>query len=473
MSYPERIIDIHTHIFNLKYLPIKGVMISRGINPTLAAGIEKILIALTGNYLNYNRYNISKFINLQDPNFEKDLFNFSMDDLVKDIGFKTTLETFESIQVQKALLHFAREKKVIEFFETENIDNLSENHEFLNIRLPYIISSFVRHVFETIEDGLNYLRWFLFMTLGEEKIIERMKNSYPSVQTFVFHMIDADWFFERNFSTYNIDQMLNNMSYLQEVNSELVGFAPYNPMRGTTGLRKIFDLIKMKKFRGIKFYPPLGYKPVNNSNFELNNLNYELFDLCLEHEIPIFTHCTPTGFEAIPHKSGLNSDPEFWEELLNQPKYARLKVCFGHAGGEDGWFAEYTPEDENLFPPKTEKNFYAELVYKLCINYENVFCEVGFLEHQQHKNGIANMQNRLEEIFRIDESGENKYEFRNKVIYGSDWHILFNHGLELNYINPYIKLFTESEILKKYSDRFFYKNAEIFLSNQFIEDSPI
>ena len=44
---------------------------------------------------------------------------------------------------------------------------------------------------------------------------------------------------------------------------------------------------------GVKFYPPMGYKPDD----DYDSIK-ELFEYC-NSEIPILTHCTPEGFEAV------------------------------------------------------------------------------------------------------------------------------------------------------------------------------
>ena len=54
------------------------------------------------------------------------------------------------------------------------------------------------------------------------------------------------------------------------------------------------------------------------------------------------------------------------------------------------------------------------------------------------------------------------YLFKDKIMYGSDFHILFNHGIQYNYHDQYLEILkdiTPQELI----DKFFFKNAETYL----------
>ena len=42
-------IDIHTHVFNVRYLPIEGIIRSRGVPEFVARGLAKLLNGTTGD----------------------------------------------------------------------------------------------------------------------------------------------------------------------------------------------------------------------------------------------------------------------------------------------------------------------------------------------------------------------------------------------------------------------------------------
>lgn len=101
----------------------------------------------------------------------------------------------------------------------------------------------------------------------------------------------------------------------------------------------------------------------------------------------------------------------------------------GHAGGAEGWFS------------KTDEGFvdsYAKGVYDLCTTYENVYCEVGFLADIKDKRLIPYFRKRLQNLF---ENDMGRFQFKKKIMFGSDWHVLFNHGINKKYDQAFGKLF--------------------------------
>jgi predicted TIM-barrel fold metal-dependent hydrolase len=234
----------------------------------------------------------------------------------------------------------------------------------------------------------------------------------------------------------------------------LKGFVAYNPKR-EKGLDLVINALN-EGFTGIKFYPPLGYNPVNSK---------ELFKYCADKGIPVFTHCTPSGFEA-GENYGLNSDPKNWEKVLIEVN--DLKLCLGHAGGVKGWFGPFDPN--NIFPNDT----YAKDVVKLCTKYKNVYAEVGFLDHIEKPMQRDQFVKRLQHLFK-DKTAN--YNFKDKIMYGSDWHVLLNHPKKLykNYLKEFIKLLNRKEFIefKNLKAQFFYLNAENFLKPKKDENENI
>src|SRR5690606_17743975 len=159
---------------------------------------------------------------------------------------------------------------------------------------------------------------------------------------------------------------------IQNSNGKLIGFFPYDPFRKNQGLEVLKASLKAGKFKGVKFYPPMGYNTCSNKDEWINEINMKLFTFCAGNGVPIFTHCTPTGFE-VRKGSGINADPRHWENILEN--FPDLKLCLGHAGGVEGWFQKLGANED--FPKNSNGNiYYAETVYNLCTRFKNVYCEV-------------------------------------------------------------------------------------------------
>jgi hypothetical protein len=107
-------------------------------------------------------------------------------------------------------------------------------------------------------------------------------------------------------------------------------------------------------FAGIKVYPPLGFDPWPEDPVELKKVKY-LYDLCLEKNIPITSHCGGGGFQVIDN-SRMNDFIYYnWKKVLDDGKYGNLKINLAHFGGF-----------------KYNK---AKFVFDLILNHENVFTD--------------------------------------------------------------------------------------------------
>ena len=137
-----------------------------------------------------------------------------------------------------------------------------------------------------------------------------------------------------------------------------------------------------------------------------------LFQFCSDNRIPIFAHCSTGEFEARKGYGVAMADPAWWEPVLEE--FPQLRLCFGHAGGADFWFG--TSE---------EYADWGRRVAKLCMTYENVYCEFGV--HGQ----ITNPEWREAFVARLAsviENGEGAFPFEDKILYGSDWYMPSRSG---------------------------------------------
>lgn len=487
----EKIIDVHVHLFNLKYLPVSGILRSRGVPSVIAKGIAFILIKLT-NSSNFNKKNKPHFL-LDDSNvsfleqtnsiaddgvvsniqggedskhinlnitFSEQINSITVDDIVSDIAYRVDPTLFNNAKVQLALIEFERSLNAqplqanISFLDSYDLvrNNKQAENSFIYKKIKSLLEGY--------DSVKKYLRWFRFMMRSEEAIYKNLLNDYNQVDTYVFHMIDSFYFFKGS-PRFSMKAKINKMQhFINKTDKKVIGFVAHNPRR-----KKHMSLIKMaieqKGFTGIKFYPPLGYRPIENdkSKVGIPDVKYgkkvekrvtEMFRYAVSNDIPVFTHCTPSGFEAISGKTGKNSDPKFWKTLLEKKEFSNLRLCLGHAGGTEGWFSKTKEGFENS---------YAKTVYDLCVNYKNVYCEVGFLEDVHNPKLVPYFIERLKNMFKNDNG---LYKFSCKIKYGSDYHILFNHGIENGYDLEYRTIFKEDG-LKEYAEKFFYKNAEKYL----------
>jgi hypothetical protein len=174
--------------------------------------------------------------------------------------------------------------------------------------------------------------------------------------------------------------------------------------------------------------------------------------------IPIFAHCNRTGMRAGPN-FGAYSHPNFWKKVLEMEsgKYKTLRLCLAHAGGGEGWIAE----KDDIF-----EGSLAYLVYQLCITYENVYCEFGYLDEilnspqNDAEKNINAFKTRLKKLLAISDTA---YFFKEKIMYGSDYHMLYQELGHEAFLDSFNKIF-EDNALKTYKNAFFSQNAIRYLN---------
>ncbi|WP_348746766.1 amidohydrolase family protein [Tenacibaculum sp. 190524A02b] len=474
MILPEKIIDMHVHIFNLKYIPIFGAIKAYApfIKDAHAKTAEIVLLIATGKsrfkeleaFKNMSFEDTRKTIDIKMLEEENDVLAENIVDLLDDHEIERLMDEEYFYEAVYDIENDQLDKEIF----TE-IGGMKSAKQAKALKL-FSIKRKLRKLIKKVISGFHFLKWFLFMTRSEKKVYEKMKKSYPSVNTFVFHMLDGYHYFKDSSSAfgnpayYRIEEQIKRMKKMLDLHTDLIGFLPYNPKRPES-LRLIKKYMNHERFIGVKFYPSFGYKPINDPDEEVNRNNKELFRFCIEYDIPILTHCTNEGFQAQPGISGENCNPKYWEELLSIQEFKNLRICMGHAGGVDGWFDDFDPDEGEVFTGSEDEagNIeypYAKKMYELCVKFPNVYCEVGFLSHVKNDGKMENYVKRLQYLF---ENDNETYKFSDKVMYGSDWHILYNHGIQYDYDKEYIGIFNKP-VLKEYIENFFYKNAAKFLT---------
>jgi len=105
-----------------------------------------------------------------------------------------------------------------------------------------------------------------------------------------------------------------------------IPFCTIDPRRGEEGLRLVERAVREWGAKGIKLHPTSGWFPYDR------DVCYPLYELCLDLDIPVLTHCGPEG-GFCPTRYG---DVFHWEEVLSD--FPELRVCLAHAGGSMGEF---------------------------------------------------------------------------------------------------------------------------------------
>ena len=244
-----------------------------------------------------------------------------------------------------------------------------------------------------------------------------MYGYYPDTTHFVVHMMDMDSFYAGSSKlNYVKDQIPRLAAMARQSQGRLLPFVAFDPTR-SDAVAVVSNAVQTHGFRGVKFYPPSGYRPLHNTEDDVppgtdpahvEAMIRNLYDYCTGEGIPIFTHCQPEGMDARPGSGGL-SHPYGWRDVLRE--YPGLRLCIGHAGGEPAWFKAGLSDEDAEWRRET---------VRLCCEYEHVYCEVG------HLDDLTDVAARQRFGSRLAEARETKgpYSFPDKVMYGSDYHLI-------------------------------------------------
>lgn len=328
-------------------------------------------------------------------------------------------------------------------------------------------------------------RFIYFLTQNERSSRRKMtEEEFSDVDLFVHHMMDLGPVYgqsadRKQFIDFNKDQVPRVRAFDRQSNGKFIHFVAFSPYRAKTAhgidfeeaWKPVEDAIRQGAW-GVKFYPPSGYRPIGNgiprqpwfvstlrkqwkaryegfSDKQLDAVMLKFFQRCAEKDIPVFTHCSYAEFQAAKGYGARNANPKYWLKLLREhPDLKNLRLCLGHAGGPDYWFATGGYQR------------WGKDVVRLCTEYPNIYCEFGA------SDGIVGGENPANRVIfanRILECTTASPAFAKKIMYGSDWFMPMDINPREKYLTTYRQIFLSTELREMYKD-FFCRNALRFLN---------
>jgi predicted TIM-barrel fold metal-dependent hydrolase len=497
-AIPAKILDLHTHLFNARYMPLGRVIADKmGKSESKLADITaKLLWHLTGSKSSL----LAKDAHVNERAVKN---NETFVDLIWAVAdFELAAippEPIDPQHIKNFSLEHGHSKVILESKLAKIIDRLNDiayEDEGLDIdALMFIdenlltpknlspnIMSFkfntwekavkkalhaVSKLCENVEDGGDFIEFLWTMLHAEEVLFEKLTDSYGMYKDkmrFVHFMMDMEKAYKQPAKVYYpfFPQQLQNMKKLQLQHPEkIIGFSAFDPRRDNW--ENIADASNASGFSGYKFYPAMGYLPYEDSDLAVRDRIDKFFAYCVERDRPIFVHCTPIGFETKEHY-GLNTHPKHWANVLL--KFPDLRLCFGHAGGGQadrddaagkkkyyGWTAKTSAQWE-------DPDNFARIIATLCTQYKNVYCEVAYIiELLQGEDWVNSFITNLETA----RKNTGQYDLMKKIAYGSDWDMPSMVDHTLPYLEVFLNIFSKPEYTP-YRERFFSETGYEFLN---------
>ena len=501
MTLPTRILDLHVHLFNARYLPLASIIAdAMGKDESrLARGVAKLLNALTGSayetpvalaapaamqrasggdpYLDaiweVTRHEL--LLATRSPSLMRSMGSAS-DALVNapahnalpiarllDSELMTIIQELDDIDY--AAEGWVEDAEDAAAASTEPLASRSA----LSIlgRSERIVKKALRIVVALMDpdawgEAHNYLEFFFTMLRNEDRMVDKLYSVYgdglPPIEA-MHYMMDMQLAYPvpaPPYYPFQNDQIRRMQALQRRFPGKIYGFCAFDPRRESW--RDIADDARLRGLSGFKFYPSLGYKPSGTADATLQSRIDEFFRYCVDHSMPIFVHCTPVGFQTRKNEGG-NAHPKYWEPVLT--RHPDLRLCFGHAGGgrvtknnklvSAGWDAETETEW------KTDN--YAQIVASLCMRYEHVYCEFGHLTELEEEGGMDRLLQNLE---RARAKNDGPWDLLDKLAYGTDWHMPAMIGKTRAYLEIFLQAFDRDEYAP-YRERFFWQNGYRYL----------
>jgi predicted TIM-barrel fold metal-dependent hydrolase len=276
------------------------------------------------------------------------------------------------------------------------------------------------------KDNIRYLLahpydFVRFAVIGRKNmadIVAGIMKKAKNIDIWIPLMMDTEKGFEGSASLVGFDgQKRIMMDLTAAARGRIWPFFAYDPRSRPVDAVK--NAIEREGFVGVKLYPPLGFKPCDNEDGEVNDRLEGLYRYCVAARngpIPITAHCSWSdgvfsnraipGIRAYKEYYRDMAHPSHWEKVL--ARYGNLKLNFAHFGGAGEW------EQRALGGPSAavDKNW-VDTILRLMRGHENVYADLSFHGILTAKNGDAYRRALLEKIAGVE----------TRILLGSDWYM--------------------------------------------------
>ncbi len=206
------------------------------------------------------------------------------------------------------------------------------------------------------------------------------------------------------------------------------------------------EAIEKKGFIGVKLYNAMGYKPLSNETVEairrriaLHRKRYvfkgqdyddvlsALYDYCAGEEVPITAHCGFFGIESYHDASFDFGKAIFWRDVLSQKKYQKLRLNLAHFG----WSPKYGYRG---------KYSWVRDICQMLEQYENLYTDVALHEPFTEKYLPKYMAD-YKAVF------SDFPIVKQRLLFGIDWHVIKRVKHFESFKDKFLELFAREDLL--------------------------
>ncbi|KAJ55933.1 hypothetical protein ACMU_09205 [Actibacterium mucosum KCTC 23349] len=209
----------------------------------------------------------------------------------------------------------------------------------------------------------------------QEDILREVLCHYPGDTKFVVLPMDMA---EIGFGPVeeDIDEQHDELAEIcrkDQFKDRVIPFASVFPPRANAA-SEFRRCVENHGFKGLKLYPKLGFAPDHPV------LMNEIYPLCVEHNIPVVSHCSRGGV----YGKGWNgargdavTDPHAFLPVLKA--FPDLRVCLAHFGGDAEWADYMNKGFDPLNPAARRENWVAAIADLIRSgDYPNLYTDISY-----------------------------------------------------------------------------------------------
>ena len=313
----------------------------------------------------------------------------------------------------------------------------------------------------------QYKKWANTLSKPTDTVACKLVETYlhADIDLYVPLMLDYEYWFENSPDVPFTEQI---RFFYEEIVVPYRGlfhpFIPFDPCRElafrhrrcnpddhlerTGSLALVKDAIENKGFIGVKLYNALGYRPTENDlpevvenrqkialhkkkyvfdGAEYDEVLSELYDYCVENDVPITTHCGMYGTEPYPGASFHFGQAVFWRKVLDQQKYKNLNLNLAHFG----WYFKTGYEE----PPSWIKD-----ICGMLNDYDHLYTDVAHqrIVSRRYRRRITEDYKKIIRDFPI---------VKERLMFGIDWHVIIRVKHYERFKKEFIRALTNGNLL--------------------------
>lgn len=288
-----------------------------------------------------------------------------------------------------------------------------------------------------------------FLKIAEQptqrKVFQHVELQYPKDTVFVVLPMDMG-FMNMGAPEISIEhQHKELLEMAQSSMGQIIPFYAADP-RHPDIVERVKANLGPKKFRGIKIYPNLGYKPDDPKLMEI-------YAYCIREDFPVLTHCSPGGiwrYGVSRKERRANSEPLNYKRILETKGYRELKLCLAHFGGAEEWAKHLKGRVDQLEEVPWVRTIYDMLTSP---NYPNLYADISYTVFTPKVSGLeADLIDYLKVLLEHPRVKEH-------VLFGSDYYMVEQESVS----EKEVSLLLRSRLGEQLYKQIAYTNPRRFL----------